>query len=57
LADELNLAKRPGYLSIEIVVRKSKDVEIDPEKLDKFLDKKWGEMFTELSSLIEERTR
>ena len=57
MADELNLAKRPGYLSIEIVVRKSKDVEIDPEKLDKFLDKKWGEMFTELSSLIEERTR
>lgn len=57
LADKLNLVDRPGYLSVEIIVRKSKDVKIDPDRMDEFLDRKWQEIFTEISSLIEGRFR
>lgn len=57
LADDLGLKKKPGYLSVEVMVRKSKDVKMDPEKLDAILNRKWEETFKEISSLIEEQIR
>jgi len=52
-AHGLKLKGRPGLLSCEIIVRKTKNVKIDQKKLDEVLDRKWQETFDEVSALVE----
>jgi len=53
MADDLDLDSKPGFLSCEIVVRKTKDVRIDKKKLNEVLHRKWKETFDEISALVE----
>ncbi|MDW5563940.1 MAG: hypothetical protein SA339_12020 [Methanomassiliicoccus sp.] len=52
-ARDPRLKSKPGLLSCEIIVRKSKNVKIDQKKLDEVLDRKWQETFEEVSALVE----
>jgi hypothetical protein len=52
-ARDLLLKNKPGQLSCEIIVRKTKNVKIDQKKLDEVLDRKWKETFDEVSALVE----
>jgi len=53
MADGLMVKSSLGYLSCEIVVRKTKDIKIDKDQLHAVLERKWEEIFTEVSSLVE----